>query len=80
MVRISNLFDIGYGTKLDFKQMKVTSTSDPEGVHFVSRSSNNLGVVARVRKYRDVSPIPAGTITVALGGTFLLSAFVQEQP
>jgi hypothetical protein len=78
--KVSSLFNIGYGTKLDFKQMQTTSTSDIEGVCFVSRSSKNLGVVARVKKYKDVKPLPAGTITVALGGSYLLSAFVQEQP
>jgi Type I restriction modification DNA specificity domain len=79
-VEISHLFDVGYGTKLDFKQLQTTSTSDVEGVCFVSRSSKNLGVVARVKKYKGVKPLPAGTITVALGGSYLLSAFVQEQP
>jgi len=78
--KVSSLFNIGYGTKLDFKQMQTTSASDIEGVCFVSRSSKNLGVVARVKKYKDVKPLPAGTITVALGGSYLLSAFVQEQP
>ena len=77
-VKVSDLFDVGYGTKLDFKQMQVTSASDPEGIDFVSRSSRNLGVVARVKKYRNVEPLPAGKITVTLGGTYLLSAFVQE--
>jgi len=79
-VKISDLFNVGYGTKLDFKQMTVAKAFDAESVRFVSRSSNNLGVVARVEKYRDVEPIPAGSITVALGGTYLLSAFIQEEP
>ncbi len=79
-VKVSDLFNVSYGTKLDFKQMKVAETFDTESVRFVSRSSNNLGVVARVERYRDVAPIPAGSITVALGGTYLLSAFIQEEP
>ena len=79
-VKVSDLFNVGYGTKLDFKQMKIVEAFDAESVLFVSRSSNNLGVVARVEKYRDVNPIPAGSITVALGGTYLLSAFIQEEP
>lgn len=60
--------------------MQTASASDIEGACFVSRSSKNLGVVARVKKYKDVKPLPAGTITVTLGGSYLLSAFVQEQP
>lgn len=76
--KVADLFDVSYGTKLDFKQMETTSPSDPDGVCFVSRSSRNLGVVARVKRFRDVAPLPGGTITVSLGGTYVLSAFVQE--
>jgi len=79
-VKISDLFNVGYGNKLDFKQMKVAQSFDADSVRFVSRTSNNLGVVARVERYRDVSPISAGSITVSLGGSYLLSAFIQEEP
>ncbi len=79
-MKVSDLFTLGYGTKLDFKQMEVVDTTDPNGVRFVSRSSKNLGVVGSVKQISNISPLPAGSITVALGGTYLLSAFVQPQP
>ena len=77
---LSDLFDVISGNKLDFRQMKITTGADVNGVLFVSRSSRNMGIVARVNRYRNINPFPAGTITVALGGSYLLSAFVQEQP
>jgi hypothetical protein len=78
-VNVSDLFNVGYGTKLDLKQMTIASALDANSVCFVSRSSKNLGVVARVKKLSDVQPLPAGAITVALGGS-ILSSFVQEYP
>ncbi len=78
--RMEQLFDIGYGNKLDLKQMTLTEVDDPEGISFVSRSRQNLGVAAYVKPYQDKHPFGAGLISVALGGTYLLSAFVQERP
>ena len=79
-VRIDALFEIEYGTKFDLKQMCQTVTDDPARINFVSRSRQNLGVVAYVQPHRDTPPLKSGLITVALGGSYLLSAFVQEQP
>lgn len=80
LVALSTLFNVRHGTKLDYRQMEATEFSDPDGVRFVSRISDNLGVVGNVKKYRDIEPLTPGSITVALGGTYLLSAFVQERP
>ena len=79
-VRLNTLFRIAYGTRFDLKQMCQTTDDDPDGLSFVSRSRENLGVVAYVKPYRRTPPLKAGLITVALGGSFLLSAFVQERP
>ena len=76
--KLSELFEVSYGTKFDLKQMTVASVDDGEGIAFVSRSAKNLGIVAHVRPYRGIDPLRAGLITVALGGTYLLSAFVQD--
>jgi hypothetical protein len=59
--------------------MTKRSASDG-GVNFVGRSSKNLGVTASVARLLNVSPYPAGLITVSLGGTKLLSAFIQDAP
>ena len=79
-VRLEQLFDVGYGTKFDLKQMELTEADDPEGISFVSRSRQNLGVAAYVKPYQNKHPLDAGLISVALGGSYLLSAFVQERP
>jgi restriction endonuclease S subunit len=79
-VSVSQLFDVSYGTKFDLKRMQITSADDPDAIGFVSRSRQNLGVVAYVKPYKRTMPLAAGLITVALGGSYLLSAFVQEKP
>ena len=64
--KLSELFEVSYGTKFDLKQMTVASVDDGEGIAFVSRSAKNLGIVAHVRPYRGIDPLRAGLITVAL--------------
>ena len=71
-VRLNALFDVGYGTKFDLKQMQQTRVDDPDGIGFVSRSRQNLGVAAYVKPYKRRPPLDAGLITVALGGSYLL--------
>ncbi|GHX07147.1 restriction endonuclease subunit S [Vibrio cholerae] len=75
MVELQELFDIQYGTKLDLN--KLIQISD--GVPFVSRTSKNNGVSAKVRPVKGKNKLPAGSITVSLGGTKLLSSFVQSE-
>ncbi len=75
MVRINKLFEIEYGNQFDKNKM----IEGPGGVHFVSRSSANLGVNATVERVPNVTPYSPGLITVTLGGTYLLSSFVQPR-
>lgn len=75
LVPLSQVFEIEYGNQLDHNKLDLSD----DGINFVSRSRNNLGVVARVQKYKDTEPYPAGLITVSLGGTYLLSAFIQPE-
>lgn len=75
LVELKTIFDIKYGNQFDFYKLDTDEWSD---INFVSRSSQNLGVVSKVSKYKDVEPFPAGLITVTLGGTYLLSSFVQQ--
>lgn len=79
-VPVSHLFYVSYGTKFDLKQMEITATDDPDAIRFVSRSRQNLGVSAYVKPYKETEPLAAGLITVALGGSYLLSAFIQQKP
>jgi hypothetical protein len=79
MKKLNELFDVTYGSKFDLNKMTPLSPSEG-GVNFVARSSENQGVVATVAVVAGVDPFPAGTITVALGGSKLLSSFVQQGP
>jgi len=78
MKKLNELFDVTYGNKLDLNKMKHASRLDG-GINFVGRSSQNHGVSGTVAPI-GVEPYEPGLITVALGGTKLLSSFVQEHP
>src|SRR6267142_2501932 len=77
MTPLNELFDVFYGHKLDLNKMRLLPISSG-GVRFVGRSSENLGVSATIAPLEGIEPYEAGLITVALGGTKLLSSFVQE--
>lgn len=74
---LSEYFDVAYGNKFDLNKMSALAIADG-GVNFVGRSSENHGVSATVKPMKGIVPYPAGLITVALGGTKLLSSFIQE--
>lgn len=76
MLKISELFEVGYGNKFDFNKM----TPDPNGVFFVGRSGSRQGVSGRVAPVPGVIPHEAGLLTVALGGASRLATFVQHAP
>lgn len=76
LVMLNELFYIKHGTKLDFNKMQISENSS---INFISRTSKNLGCVCKVDRIKDVEPLPAGTITVSLGGSYLLSAFIQNE-
>lgn len=76
LVPINTIFHIEYGNQFDFNKLSPVD----DGINFVSRSRNNLGVTAQVDKYNSVEPYESELITVTLGGTYLLSAFVQPEP
>lgn len=78
-VPLNQLFAVTYGNKFDLNKM-ISSAKSEGGVNFVGRSSQNHGVSGVVAPLRQVAPFPAGSITVALGGTKLLTSFVQLEP
>lgn len=77
MVAINEVFLVRYGNKLDANKLTFT---DEGGINFVSRSSKNLGVVGCVEPVPGQAENEAGLITVTMGGSYLLSAFVQPEP
>lgn len=77
LVPLNDIFHIQYGNQLDL--YKLTS-NEFSAVNFVSRTRKNLGVICKVSKLNDIEPFPAGLITVTLGGSYLLSSFIQQNP
>jgi hypothetical protein len=77
MKPLNEIFEVTYGNKLDLNKLDERPL-DLGGVNFVGRSSQNHGVSGSVAPIQGLAPYEAGLITVALGGSKLLSAFVQE--
>lgn len=74
MQRLDEIFDIQYGTSTEL----LNCEEQEGGIPFISRTSSNNGMVARVKERYDMEPMPANAITVALGGS-VLSSFFQEE-
>ncbi|MEH3125119.1 restriction endonuclease subunit S [Agrobacterium cavarae] len=75
MIPLSRLFDVKYGVNLELNACTVVLTG---GLNFVSRTARNNGVSARVLPLSGVKPIPAGTISVAGGGS-VMESFLQPE-
>jgi hypothetical protein len=75
MVKVSDVFVVRYGVNLELNAL----VRDPNGINFVSRTENNNGVSARVQALPDVEPVPAGTLSVAGGGS-VMATFLQPEP
>ena len=74
-VPLSDIFDIVYG-----HQLNANAIDDDEiGVNFVTRSRKRLGISRKVARLNTIEPHAAGAITVTLGGSYLLSSFVQPE-
>ena len=78
LTELQDLFVIKHGTKLDLNKMEECG-AEQDAIAFVNRSGMNYGVVGLVKRIPALDPYPAGSITVALGGSALAS-FVQPRP
>lgn len=58
----------------------IVTTSDNPKYNYVSRDSNGNGVVGFVDEVEGETPFPAGALSLALGGSFLGSCFIQKKP
>ena len=76
---LSDIFEIKYGVNLELLNCVVTTDDDPTAINFVARTSQNNGVVAKVKPQPGIEPQPAGILTCAGGGS-VLSTFVQNSP
>lgn len=73
---LHRLFNITMGNGIDANK---TTDFDPR-FNYVSRDSNGNGVVGVVDEIYGQVPFPAGAMSVALGGSFLGSCFIQNKP
>ncbi len=72
---IYDFFLIDSGNKMDKVKMDF---SNPE-INFIGRANANNGVTSKVGKVQDIEPYKAGYLTLALGGEYLGSCFIQRQ-
>src|SRR3989442_10502344 len=75
MLKVSDIFEVSYGVNLELNAL----CQRPDGINFVSRTARNNGVSAKVALLPDVESIPAGTISVAGGGS-VMESFLQTEP
>ena len=75
LVLVSDLFEVKYGSNLELNALVL----DPDGINFVSRTTRNNGVSARVAELPNKNPIESGVLTVAAGGS-VLATFLQPEP
>jgi type I restriction-modification system DNA methylase subunit len=75
MVKISDIFEIKNSQSLELLNCEQTE----DGIYFVSRTSKNNGIAAKIEPLDDLKPMPAGAITVAMSGS-VLSSFYQDKP
>lgn len=73
---LKDLYNIKMGNGFD----KCKMSEDFPEVNFVSRVSYNNGVDTIVDRVDNTEPFSKGLLTVALGGSYLGSCFVQEAP
>lgn len=73
---LHKLFNVSMGNGVDF----VLTTKENPKYNYVSRDSNGNGVVSFVDEIDSEAPFPAGAMSLALGGSFLGSCFIQKLP
>lgn len=71
-----DIFEINSGTKLDKAKMDTTTPK----INFVGRSNFNNGITQKVNEIQGLKPYESGCLTLALGGAYLGSCFIQEEP
>jgi len=73
---LTKLFYLSRGNGLS----KSNLMDDKEGINFVSRQSYDNGVNGIVARISEIEPFDEGCITIALGGEYLGSSFIQLKP
>ncbi len=77
-MKIKDLFNYKYGVNLELVNCQETDKNEKDSINFVSRTSINNGVTARVKIIEGIIPQKAGTLSLAVSGS-VLSCFVQTE-
>jgi hypothetical protein len=80
LVRVKDLFNVKYGINLDLNKLEEVPMDAPNAIPYVARSEKNNGVTAYVEQLKGIKPNPPMTISVAGGGSSVMSSFLQERP
>jgi len=80
LIPLHKLFLIKYGNSYDLNVLEVCDEQTSDKVNYVSRTRENNGISAFVRRRYDVNPFEAGLITVAGSGNSVLETFIQKNP
>ena len=72
---LHHIFNAGMGNGID----AIMTTNDEPKYNYVSRDSNGNGVVDFVDEIEGEAPFPAGAMSLALGGSYLGSCFIQKK-
>lgn len=73
---LHRILNVGMGNGID----AILTTNENPKYNYVSRDSNGNGVVGFVDEIEGEEPFPAGAMSLALGGSFLGSCFIQKKP
>lgn len=73
---LHRIFNASMGNGID----AILTTNENPKYNYVSRDSNGNGVVDFVDEIEGETPFPAGAMSLALGGSFLGSCFIQKSP
>lgn len=74
-MKLKDIFDIKIGTSLDLNALEL----DDNGINYVSRTKNNNGVSAKVKRISNIEPLPAGSITIPTVGNSTLDCSIQPE-
>lgn len=76
LTTLDKIFKINPGTDLELNKLNLKCKE----IRFVSRTRKNNGISAYVKKETFIIPNPPNTISVALGSSSVLYAFLQDEP
>lgn len=74
--KLTDIFNCGMGNGIDSKNINISKDSN---ISYVSRTSINNGIVSKVDRIENYEPFLPGNLTLALGGEYLGTCFVQSE-